>query len=1039
MIVGRNHLLTCVQIGLRALDSRTPVMTRDASHRKRSLNNSLGTLIAFALVDRYEAGSVSPTSSQNSSKQSHERASESVDLLRIHTVVQRFFVDVLTDIKDAHFWLERSANVFCHASDEADRLNGTRLGLLDDYRCFKIHGEMLQEHLSHMEKKSPLPPGVANAKIQIRTRLDACEEAIMKLSEVTQAHIVNETGTHQSKYVGFTIMSVFERANSFSDSSASESANSSSQASADNSGISTRTGTGFDDERAGVHIITTNTAMNMDINTPIDLEAELHLGDIVQGPDGGKGKAPMHQLWTNPPIANASGGTLYQSPDLVFSPVVPGGHDPYSWHVPYPPTHNTIPAPPSPEEDDGTDEAVTEVPTPQIPVTSPAETEIHNPGSLSGFGVLYPDPTTLNHRAVQRNNEHRYRDRAGAWRDKNISDPRSSVSRELAQGFMFMPGHDTSRTESPARNSSVTGSVAKHSLNKLRAWAGQSYPPRSKPESGPASNSATGDEVEDVHQNQNKNRAQSTGTLGVRPLMTLQQNMQGHGIPIRQNIDEESVIAPSDEVISSSNLPKRNSQSPPSSFRNSLKRFKGLKELLSFGSASSGSLAAAQEQKPENVAPHDSQVASPSPNTENALASSIDSLLGSQPGTLFRGSRTARSTPNQGYGPFMPPPYRPSSHYQSNPATTAPQQENIADRSSAEGMNIIAQSDLPASIQQWGSDVYHPGNQRISSSDLSFGFADQDRMAASYPSVDQASRSRQLPQHLQQAPNQYPEQAPFQSQQTQQQLLRPARTVDGYTSQPMSRNTSAQSQPSAYSHVRHQGRLSSIPAASAEPSNYVEEYRPHSRSLPHSVDGRSMPVGAQQIPFLRRNSRSSLVQTEPSPQTANPFADVNTSYRQWEERHQEEHHERPPYLHGPFTVWLEVGEPPVFRPAPATYGAGVIAHSSGSRSGSGSGSGRGVGSGQPGSVPMSRSQSDHGPESVPAAGAWVSRSIPTARMGAPGVALRSPYPPQLTNVDGDDYSSEPMSRSSSGTGNGFAQARGANGNANGGVLGGVSE
>ena len=252
----------------------------------------------------------------------------------------------------------------------------------------------------------------------------------------------------------------------------------------------------------------------------------------------------------------------------------------------------------------------------------------------------------------------------------------------------------------------------------------------------------------------------------------------------------------------------------------------------------------------------------------------------------------------------------------------------------------------------------------------------------------------------------------------------------------MSRNTSAQSQPSTYSHVRHQGRLSSIPATSAGPSTSAEEYQPHSRSLPQSVDGRSMPVGVQQIPSLRRNSRSSLVQTEPSPQTANPFADVNTSYRQWEERHQEEHHERQPYLHGPFTVWLEVGEPSAFRPAPATYGAVAIAHSSGSRSGSGSSSVRGAGSGQPSSVPMSRSQSDHGPESVPAAGAWASRSIPTAHLGAPGVARESPYPPQLTNVDGEGYSSEPMSRSSSGPGNGSAQARGANGNANGSAFGG---
>lgn len=1005
------------------------MLTRDASHRKRSLNNSLGTLIAFALVDRYEADSVSPTSSQNSSKQIHERASESVDLLRIHTVVQRFFVDVLTETKDAQFWLERSASVFCHAFEEADRLNGARLGLLDDYRCFKIHGEVLLEHLSHAEKKTPLSPSLANSRLQIQFRLDACEEAIIKLSEVTQAHIFNDTGSHQSIFVAYTVLSVFERANSFSDSSVSGSAHSSSQTSADNSGISTRTGTGFDDERAGVHIINTNIAMNMDIDTPIDLEAELHTGEIIHDPSG-KGKAPMHQLWTNPPIANASGGTLYQSPDLVFSPVVPGGEDPYSWHVPYPTAHDTIPAPPSPEEDDRTDGAVTEVPTPQIPIASPVETEINDPGAWSaGFGVLY-DPDVLNHRVLRRNSVHRYRDRAGAWRDKNISDPRSSVSCESAQGSMFMPGSELSTDDLPAgKNSLAAGSVAKNSLSKLRAWATPSSHSRSKPE--PATADST---KEAAHQNQNKIRAQSTGAMGIRPLMTLQQNTQGLGIPIRQDADEEGAIAPSDGAASSFSIPKRTSQSPPSSFRNSLKRFKGFKDLLSFASGSSSSAVTAQEQRHENVAPPDSEATSLAPNAENeenVLANSIDSLLGSQPGAYVRGSRTARSTPNQGYGPFMPPPYRPASHYLSNPVIEAHQQGEAPVHGGIDDMGNATQSDLPASIQQWGSDVYHPGNQRISSSDLSFGIAPQDRMAASYPSMEHGSGSQQSAQQPQQTAD-----VSFRSSQIQHDLLRPMRNVDGYTSQPMSRSTSAQSQQSAYGHARHQVRLPSIPAGSL---HHATEYQPHSHSLPQSFDGQSMPAGVQQIPSLRRNSRSSLVQTEPSPQTSNPFADIHTSYRQWEERHQGGHHGGPPYLQGPFTVWLEVGEPSSFRPAPATYGSGaVIAHSSGSRSGSGSGSVRGTGSGLPGSVPMSRSHSDQGPESVPAAGAWASRSIPTEQMGAPGVARRGPYPSRITNVEGDGTSSEPMSRSSSATGSGSVPARATNGHANGNASAGPS-
>ncbi|CAK7197800.1 hypothetical protein SEUCBS139899_000449 [Sporothrix eucalyptigena] len=182
------------------------------------------------------------------------------------------------------FWLECSAKVFCHAFDEAIKLNGANPGLLDDYRCFKTHGEMVLEHISHILKKSPILPDLPAAKIEVQTRLDACEQAIMKLSEVTQSFIVNESdlqqiGSHDNI---FSIQSVFERANSFSDLSSSNSTSQSSQVSADNSAISSRTGTGFDEERAGVHIIDTNTAMNMDIETPTGLDAEMQFDDAIE-------------------------------------------------------------------------------------------------------------------------------------------------------------------------------------------------------------------------------------------------------------------------------------------------------------------------------------------------------------------------------------------------------------------------------------------------------------------------------------------------------------------------------------------------------------------------------------------------------------------------------------------------------------------------------------------------------------------------------------------------------------------------------------
>ncbi len=87
------------------MDNRTPVMTRDAFHRVKSLNNSLRILIAFALVERTETDNISPTSSRSS--KSFDRAAEFVDTLRIHSVVQAFFLETLAEEKEHHFWLER--------------------------------------------------------------------------------------------------------------------------------------------------------------------------------------------------------------------------------------------------------------------------------------------------------------------------------------------------------------------------------------------------------------------------------------------------------------------------------------------------------------------------------------------------------------------------------------------------------------------------------------------------------------------------------------------------------------------------------------------------------------------------------------------------------------------------------------------------------------------------------------------------------------------------------------------------------------------
>ncbi|KAL2186336.1 hypothetical protein L209DRAFT_806571 [Thermothelomyces heterothallicus CBS 203.75] len=176
-------------LGLSALDKVTPVKTLDAMHRKASLNNTLKVLIAFALIERSESDDISPTSSR-SSKRSFDRHADYLDLLRIHSVVQAFFIDSLYEQRQIPFWLERAVAVWARSYDEADRRiqEDPRVGLPDDYRRFCIHGEKLLKNLNRFEKRYPK---LSVARPPLEERLKKIQGQIDDLSHAIQKNIVD--------------------------------------------------------------------------------------------------------------------------------------------------------------------------------------------------------------------------------------------------------------------------------------------------------------------------------------------------------------------------------------------------------------------------------------------------------------------------------------------------------------------------------------------------------------------------------------------------------------------------------------------------------------------------------------------------------------------------------------------------------------------------------------------------------------------------------------------------------------------------------
>lgn len=191
--------------GVKALTRETPVKTWDPETRKGSLNGTFKVLIAFALLERNESDEASSSSGRSSRV---DMAQDTLDILRIHGIVQQFFVDNLADERLAHFWLERAICVFCRAFDESDNRiqqdSGT--GMPEDYLRFHIHGQRLSIFLDRFEKKYPQLYG---SREMLDARIDSIQLRIDQLNK-RKKNMDNTSGEVQT-------VSVFERTGSLSE------------------------------------------------------------------------------------------------------------------------------------------------------------------------------------------------------------------------------------------------------------------------------------------------------------------------------------------------------------------------------------------------------------------------------------------------------------------------------------------------------------------------------------------------------------------------------------------------------------------------------------------------------------------------------------------------------------------------------------------------------------------------------------------------------------------------------------------------------
>ncbi|KAK0713128.1 hypothetical protein B0T26DRAFT_677503 [Lasiosphaeria miniovina] len=740
-----------VTLGLSALDKITPVKTADASHRKTTLSNTLKVLIAFALVERTESDDISPSSSR-SSRQSFDKHADYLDLLRIHSVVQAFFVDTLNEHREVPFWLERATAIWSRSFDEADKRirEDPRVGLPDDYRRFCIHGQKLLQHLNRFEKRSP--ELLSRARAEVESRLEKIQGQIDCLSQAVQAYIVDGSGEEPPA-------SVFDRSSNIS----SETDSAATLPSGDSRG--------------------SQTSWEVDADEP---------------------EQPLPAAYEASPT------------------------EPSDWQVPYP---SKLLMPPTPDiDDDGDQNTVASSPPWTPPVGGNTMTTIHVVDNTAPYlddrvgSQDYEDwqEVVPHHRVIKRHESRRYHDRAGAWRDSTVSDPRVGISQEIAVGSI---SSRIATPVSPSKGRVTARSDAEMELNKIKQ-ASPLPPP------------------EPMHDTSGANLS--------RP-----QYLLGRG---------------SYSQALAKKTPETEFEMLPAEFS------KGLIQVLS--SPKTWTVATVKKLKESvlpSLLPTDPAPLAAASVSQTQTAYEDDIIV--PPGPIFRGNRTANSSPASRLSPFQPPTF------------SALPAEAVADE-----LAHHPGGGLPLVIRRWDTTVHHPGMSRVDSSGVEEWI---DPLSFSYPSVLPRHDHRRQQHHTYGGAGDLALQHRAQQQSAQHAWIRPG--LSGYSSQPMTPTPSHRSS----SIVTSGGPLHDFAQVPSSPGSASFRYRTpathHSSPLagtsPDNMNSSKVhhPAagsGATRLPFpssgaaSNRRRRLSCTETEPSPRLDAAFPDVDTSYRRWEQLQQ---------------------------------------------------------------------------------------------------------------------------------------------------------
>jgi hypothetical protein len=198
-----------IHLGMKALkDVKIETKTSEIGD-DTDLNSTFAVLMQHALIERNEPDdNISMSGSRNSLQDP-----EPIDMLKMHTVVQKFCADSLYASKELPVWLEYAVQLFIRSYHEADARISSRPepGRVSDYRQYSIHGEQLRQN-------TKIYDGRLQPLRKLRKQLDGVLESI---SQKIQSMEISSSQENVNN-VSFQC-SIFDRTNISSSSSNTQS------------------------------------------------------------------------------------------------------------------------------------------------------------------------------------------------------------------------------------------------------------------------------------------------------------------------------------------------------------------------------------------------------------------------------------------------------------------------------------------------------------------------------------------------------------------------------------------------------------------------------------------------------------------------------------------------------------------------------------------------------------------------------------------------------------------------------------------------